>query len=144
MTIKKAIQMSGTSNPFSTESTNVAEETLLAEEILLYAVNANTLIVRVDKDIPRKINSVYFIQNCLNGVVAITDKRVFFCNSSKGNSSITEILINDIATVEDKYSILFATGTIRIVGPRDMIVLKLKRKAYKGFTKALSDIRKVN
>ncbi len=141
MTIKKAIQISGTTNPFATESTKVAEDTLSAEENLLYAVNANTLIVRVDKDIPRKINSVYFIQNCLNGVVAITDKRVFFCNSSKGNSSITEILRKDIASIEGKYSVLFATGTIRIVGRRDMIVLKLKRKAYKGFMTGLSDIR---
>lgn len=126
MTIEEAIQKSGTKNIVAKGSTKKAQEMIQPDEEILYAINTNVLVEDNKKTIISNGNKGLFsIRNAINGVVAITDKRVLFCSSIIGNVNQKQILIKDITSIEENINGLTKMGQIRIKGITESFTINI-------------------
>ena len=68
------------------------------------------------------------LKDVLSGVVAITDKRIIFCNSTLGTTNDKQMMIKDIQSIDEHISGLTKTGEVRVVGITETFVIKILRK----------------
>lgn len=137
MDIKKAIKKSGTSFIFNKGSAKAVEKMLSTEEDLLYACSVNVSIVPVSQSLKADILSA---KNKLAGVLAVTTKRVLFCNSVLGQGTSKQILLGDITSVDDVTSIL-QFAKLRICGITETFVIDGGRKLRDEIRQAISEAR---
>lgn len=122
MTIKEAIERSGTKTRFALPSVNKAESMLLPNENVIYAINTN-----VSMEPTNKLSTKISIKNKLSGVVVLTDRRVFFCSSILGKKEVKEFLIDKIQSMDD-ISGLLGNSQLRIKSITETLVIDLSKR----------------
>lgn len=129
MTIEEAIEKSGTKNILAKASTKYAQKMIQADEEVLYAINTNVVIEDNNKTlINKKIGGAFNLKGAINGVIAITDKRIFFCNSTLGSTNLKQILIKDIQSIDENINGLTKTGQLRICGITDTFLINIYKE----------------
>jgi hypothetical protein len=97
MNIEEAIKQSKTGLGFlNRASMKKAQNMLLPDEQVLYAMNANTAVVASPAGMnpdPSKL------KNKFNGVLVITDSRLYFANSVMGLDEFFSLDLDDIVSV---------------------------------------------
>lgn len=129
MTIEEAIKESGTTNVLAKGSTKKTQSLIESNEEVLYAINAN-VIVKENKSANANaaISLKNTVKNALNGVVAITNKRVLFCSSILGKSTIKQILVQDITSVDEDMNGLLQMGQMRVQGITEHFIININKK----------------
>lgn len=99
MNIEEAIKQSKTGLGFINRgSVKKAQSMLLPDEKVLYAMNANTAVVPA----PASLNpDPSKLKNKFNGVLVITDARLYFANSVMGLDEFHSIDLGDIISVKE-------------------------------------------
>lgn len=138
MTIEEAINISKTKNPLAKSSTKAAQQMLLGNEIVQYAVNANVSLIPVTGSL--NALKTLSIKNKINGVVVITDRRIFFCSNIVGKKNSKEIQLDKIESIDDTSNALFGTGQLRIKGITDMLIIDCKIKNIKEMKEHLNNL----
>lgn len=131
MTVSEAVARSSTSALFSKGSIKAAQEMLLPNETVLWAQvnNVHTKPVRGE------LNTQMLTKDVLNGVIVVTDQRVFFVNNVLGQGVSKQIHLSSLQSVDSKYDMFF--GCVRVTGLTDMIVTTCKRDAAKQLQAAI-------
>lgn len=124
MMIEQFLKESKTYNPLAKGSIKEAEKMLYENETVIYAINANISIIPNEKKLD--ISKFFSLKNKLNGVLAITNKRIFFCNKTLGNKTSKEINLGNIESIDDSSNALFGIGQLRIQGITEMFVIDTK------------------
>lgn len=125
MTIEEAIKQSGTTNILARGSTKKMQSLIKEDEEIIYAINANVLIVDSEKTLLNNTKGMFSLTNALNGVVAITSKRIIFCSSIIGNTKIKQIQIQDITSMDENINGLTKMGQFRIQGITETFVINI-------------------
>ena len=126
MTIEEAIEKSGTKNILAKGSTKYAQKMIQPNEEVLYAINTNVVIEDNNKTlVNKKLGKAFNLKGAINGVVAITNKRILFCNSVMGNTNQKQILIKDIQSIDENINGLTKTGQLRICGITDTFLINI-------------------
>lgn len=129
MTIEEAIEKTGTKNMLAKGSTKYAQKVLQPNEELLYAINTNVIIQDNNKTLINKgLGGALNLKGAINGVIAITDKRIFFCNSTLGSTNLKQIFIKDIQSIDENINGLTKTGQLRICGITDTFLINIYKK----------------
>lgn len=85
------------------------------------------------------------INDVLNGVIAITNKRIIFCNSTLGYTNQKQLLIKDITSIDEHISGLTKTGELRINGITETFIIKILKKGLEQKIKeAINKARNVS
>lgn len=134
MNIEDFLKQNKTYNPLAKGSTKKATEMLLPNEKLIYAINANVSIIPISGQL--KINT-FKIKNKINGIVALTNNRLFFCSSILGNQQTKQILVKDITSFDDSSNFL-GLGTLRVCGITEMFVIDLPKKVLNEFKEKIN------
>lgn len=136
LSVKEAIRLSGTTNPLASGSTNAAQKMLLPDETIVHAVNANiTTVPSSTKLDPKKI---YSVKGKENGVVVITGKRVFFCQSILGQTKSKEMALNQVQSVDDASNVMFGAAQVRIRGITETFLIDLQHRHLSEFRSRLN------
>lgn len=77
------------------------------------------------------------LKDKLNGVIAITNKRILYCSNIMMNKVSKYILIKDITSVDDRMNGLLAMGQVRVAGISETLVIDITKKALEMFQQAL-------
>lgn len=126
MTIEEAITQSGFLNRIDKGSRKYAQKSLAEDESLLFAYNGNFAVVPSDTKLdPGK---VYSIKNKLCGILAVTDRRIFACSSTLGESIFKEIPLKQVQSMDEASSALFGTAQLRIKGLTEVFIIDLNKK----------------
>ena len=126
MTIEEAIVKSGFKNALDVGSRKYAQKSLASNETLLFAYNGNIAVVPSDTELdPGKVFSV---KKKVSGIMAITDKRVFVCNSTLGSTFFKELPLKRIQSIDDAGNALLGTAQLRIKGLTEIFVIDLNKK----------------
>lgn len=136
MKIEDFLKENKTYNPLSKGSMKKAQEMLSNNETLIYALNANVSTMAIDGKLK---NKPFSIKNKLNGVIALTNKRIFFCNSVLGTINSKQILIKDIQSIDDIINPI-AMSTLRIQGITEMFVIDLNKNVLQIFKDKINDV----
>ena len=129
MTIEEAIKESGTTNILAKGSTKKAQSLIENNEEILYAINANvTIKENKSANASAAISLKNTVKNALNGVVAVTNKRILFCSSILGKSTIKQILVRDITSVDEDMNGLLQMGQMRIQGITEHFIININKK----------------
>lgn len=129
MTVEEAIEKSRTKNSLSKGSIKYAQKTIQPDEELLYAIITNVVIQSNNHSVvSSKPSGIFNLKGAINGVIAITDKRILFCSSILGNKNQKQILIKDIQSIDENVNGLTKTGQIRICGITDTFVINIYKK----------------
>ena len=143
-TIEDFLKDNKTYSALSKGSMKKAQEQLLEEEKLLYALNANVDIVNIDTSNFNNRNKIaggaLKIKNKLNGVVAVTNSRIFFCNSTLGQSNIKEMRIKDIQSIDGSVSIL-KIGELKVRGLTDMFVIATNENIMNELKNVINSVK---
>ena len=129
MTIEEAIKESGTTNILAKGSTKKAQSLIENNEEILYAINANvTIKENKSANASAAISLKNTVKNALNRVVAVTNKRILFCSSILGKSTIKQILVRDITSVDEDMNGLLQMGQMRIQGITEHFIININKK----------------
>ena len=131
MTVEELIKASGTRNPLAKGSTKLAQKMLNPDEKLYYAINTNFRVEGNNEKL--KTIDAFRIKGKLNGVVAVTSKRVFFCNNVLGHTTSKEMSIDSIQSVDDTSDILTNQAIIRIKGLTEIFIFNVPKKIQQDF-----------
>ncbi len=117
-------------------------------EKLLYAIVTNVSINKNNNTSFENQNRIFGgalqIKNVLSGVIAITNKRIIFCNSTLGTVNEKQILIKDIQSIDEHINGLTKTGELRVNGITETFVIKILRKDInKEIIDAINKVRNV-
>ena len=126
MTIDEAVAKSGFKNFLDAGSRKFAESCLSGNETLLFAYNANYSIA--PSNTPLNPEKVFTIKDKRSGVMAITDRRVFICSSTLGNSELKEIPLKQIQSIDEAGSAFLGTAQLRIKGLTEVFIVDLSKK----------------
>jgi len=137
MIIEEFLRNNKTYTPFVKGSIKKAQEALINEEIVLYALNANVAMVHINGNL--EINHLN-IKNKQNGIIVLTNNRIFYCNSVLGKETFKQFLIKDITSFDDISNIL-GLSTLRIYSLTEMFVIDLNKKVLKEFKEVLNSIK---
>ena len=94
-------------------------------EEVIYAINANVVIVDNNTTLLKKTKDMFSLTNALNGVVVITNKRILFCSSVLGNTKIKQIRIEEIRSMDENIDRLTKMGQFRIQGITETFVINI-------------------
>lgn len=125
MSILEIIKANKTYSIFLKESINKAQDMLMENEKVLYAIGGNITVI--DNKELLKID-FWKIKGKVLGILVITDKRVMFCNYVLGSGQAKEILSNNIQSVESKDVSLLGIGKLRIKGITETFIIDISRK----------------
>ncbi len=142
MTIEEAIKISKTKNPLANGSTKYAQQILNPNEEVKYAINTNVSLI----PITGKLNDtgILSIKNKINGVIVVTNYRIFFCSSIIGKKIFKEITLNKVESIDDTSNPLLGTGQLRIKGTTEMLVIDCKIKNINAIKEHLHQIHLPN
>ena len=115
-------------------------------EELLYALVTNVSINKNNNTSFENQNQIFGgalqIKDVLSGVIAITDKRIIFCNSTLGTVNEKQILVKDIQSIDEHISGFTKTGELRINGITENFVIKIfKNELSKELKEAINKAR---
>ena len=140
MNIEEYVKNNKTYNFLNKSVVEKTQNLIENNENILYALVTN---VSINKDSNTSFcnkNQIFGgamqLKNVLNGVIAITDKRLIFCNSSLGTINEKQILIKDIKSIDEHISGLTKTGELRVNGITETFIIKILRK---GLNKEIMD-----
>lgn len=133
VTILDAVKASKTPIVTFKSTIKYAQEALLPNEFVLFAMTANISAVPVLDQIRIK---PFELKNKEPGVVVVTNRRILFCNSVLGNTSYKEIPIAKIQSIDGKSFIGF--HSLRICGNTDMFVIDGESKALESLRSAIN------
>lgn len=136
MTIEEFLKNNKTYTPFVKKAIKKAQESLTNDENILYALNANIATIPINGNL--KVNHLN-IKNKQNGIVVLTNNRVFYCSSILGTEKFKQILLNDITSYDDIST--FGLSTLRIYGLTEMFVIDLNKNALAEFREKLNGIK---
>ena len=122
MTIEELVKKTGTQFILGKAAIKLAQKTLNESETPLFAMNTNATQIPVNGELKVNPSSV---KNKINGVFVITNKRVYFVNSTLGSTSMKEIKLENITSL-DSATLPGFGGQIRIKGITEMIVIDVK------------------
>lgn len=122
MTIREALEKTGSSTFMNKGSIKAAEGKLRSGEDVLFALIANVSTAPIHGKLRPEIT----LKNRINGVIVFTNIRVFFCNVCLGSSEYKEIRVDDIQSVDSSKNLLSAQ--LRICGLTDMLVIDISNK----------------
>ena len=122
MTIEELVKKTGTQFILGKAAIKLAQKTLIENETPIFAMNTNATQVPVNGEL--KVNPAS-VKNKINGVFVITDRRVYFVNSTLGSANMKEINIENITSL-DSATLPGFGGQIRIKGITEMIVIDVK------------------
>lgn len=132
MSIEECVKNNKTYNILNKGAIRKAQETIESDEEVLYALVTNVSISGNNSTSFTNQNKIFGgamqMKNVLSGVVVITDKRIFFCNSILGTTNEKQIMIKDIQSIDEHISGLTKTGELRIVGITEIFIVKILRK----------------
>lgn len=117
-------------------------------EKLLYALVTNVSINKNNNTSFENQNKIFGgalqIKDVLSGVIAITDKRIIFCNSVLGTVNEKQILIKDIQSIDEHINGLTKTGELRVNGITETFIIKILRKGInKEVIDAINKVRNI-
>ncbi len=133
MTIKDHVKASGTSNPLASGSIKAAEAMVIPGEEVLFAMTGNVALSATGT----LVVDPFDLKDKLNGVIAITNKRILYCSNIMMNKVSKYILIKDITSVDDRMNGLLAMGQVRVAGISETLVIDITKKALEMFQQAL-------
>ena len=124
-------------------------QTLIEEnEKLLYALVTNIAINKNNNKSFEQQGQLFGgamqLKNVLSGVVAVTDKRIIFCNSTLGTINEKQMMIRDIQSIDEHINGLTKTGELRVVGITEIFIIKILRKGLnEEIKKAINKARRL-
>lgn len=133
MTVSEAVARSNTSAFLSKGSVKAAQEMLFPNEPVLWAQVSNVYT----KPVRGELGTQLLTKDMLNGVVVVTDQRIFFVNRVLGQGISKQIHMSNLQSVDSKYDMI--TGCVRITGITDMIVTACKRDVAKQLQAAIEE-----
>lgn len=119
MNIEEAVKASGSLSIFNKGSIKAAESLIMQGEELFYAMIANVSIAPAHENLKVDVSK---LNNKMSGVLAVTSKRIFFCNSVLGKGTSKQIMLKDITSIDDSISLL-QTAKLRICGISEMFII---------------------
>ncbi len=133
--IADAVKQFGTATPFSKGHMNAAEKMLVPGETVLYADIVNVSIEPVAGGISPNIAT---LKGKVNGVFAVTNKRVLFCNNVMGQGTSKQIRLADITSIDNANSVL-GSSKVRICGITEMFVIDGNSKSSAALVNAVNN-----
>lgn len=133
MTVSEAVARSNTSAFLSKGSVKAAQEMLFPNEPVLWAQVSNVYT----KPVRGELSTQLLTKDMLNGVVVVTDQRIFFVNRVLGQGISKQIHMSNLQSVDSKYDMI--SGCVRITGITDMIVATCNRTVAKQLQAAIEE-----
>ena len=135
MNIQEALKLSKSNTFFHRGSIKAAQEMLLPNEEVLFAMTGNLSIAPVMENL--SVNT-FSTKDKVTGVLTVTTSRIIFCNSVVGAATSKQINIFNIQSVDDK-SNKFGLSTLRISGLTEMFVVDTNAQNAKMIKNAIAE-----
>ena len=148
MNVEDFVKNNKTYNFFNKGAIKKTQALIEENEDLLYALVTNVSINKNNSTSFENQNHIFGgalqIKDVLSGVIAITNKRIIFCNSALGTTNEKQILVKDIQSIDEHISGLTKTGELRINGITENFVIKIfKKELSKELKEAINKARKL-
>lgn len=146
MNIEEYVKNNKTYNLMNKSAIQKAQNLIENDEEILYALVTN---ISTDKNTNTNFKNQLFggamqFKNVLSGVIAITDKRIIFCNSTLGTTNEKQMMIKDIKSIDEHINGLTKTGELRINGITETFVIKILKKGIEQEIKKAINIARSN
>lgn len=132
MNIEEYVKNNKTYNLMNKSAIQKAQNLIENDEEILYALVTNVSIDKNNNTSFKNQNQLFGgamqLKNILSGVIAITDKRIIFCNSTLGTTNQKQIMVKDINSIDEHISGLTKTGELRINGITESFIIKILKK----------------
>lgn len=136
MNIEELIKQSNTVNILAKGSTKMAQKMLSENETAVAAINAN--VATVSSDTKLNPNGILQLKDKQNGVIVLTNKRIYFCSSVLGRATSKEILLKNIQSIDIAYSII-GFGQLRIKGITEYLIIDGKKDVLNSFKNSINN-----
>lgn len=148
MNIEDFVKNNKTYDFFNKGAIKKTQALIEENEELLYALVTNVSINKNNHTSFENQNQIFGgalqIKNVLSGVIAITDKRIIFCNSTLGTVNEKQILVNDIQSIDEHISGFTKTGELRVNGITETFIIKIfKSELGEELKKAINKARNI-
>lgn len=148
MNIEEYVKNNKTYNLMNKSAIQKTQNLIENDEEILYALVTNVSIDKNNNTSFKNQNQLFGgamqLKNVLSGVIAITDKRIIFCNSTLGTTNEKQMMIKDIKSIDEHISGLTKTGELRINGMTETFVIKILRKGIEQEIKKAINIARSN